>query len=203
VLPDGCIDVVWTEGAGTQVVGANTAAFLVALPAGTRVAGARLRSGAGSAFLGVSAEEVRDVRVPLAAVWGHAGEQMAAVLDEAADPVAALRAAMAARATRAEAPDPLVRAAVARLARPEASVAALAGELAVSERQLRRRVAAAVGYGPKRLARVFRLAHALELARGGGELARVALEAGYGDQAHFTNDCRALAGVPPSLVLAA
>jgi hypothetical protein len=26
VLPDGCIDVVWTQGAHTQLVGANTAA---------------------------------------------------------------------------------------------------------------------------------------------------------------------------------
>jgi hypothetical protein len=34
VLPDGCIDVIWIEGAGTQVVGANTTAFLVSLAPG-------------------------------------------------------------------------------------------------------------------------------------------------------------------------
>ena len=39
VLPDGCVDVVWIEGEGTQLVGANTTAFLVSLPAGTRVVG--------------------------------------------------------------------------------------------------------------------------------------------------------------------
>ena len=203
VLPDGCVDLVWTEGAGTLLVGANTSAFLVSLPAGTRVAGARLRPGAGPAFLGVSGEAVRDARIPLADVWADAGRRVAAALDEGPDPVGGLRAALAARLARAEAPDPLVRAAVARLARPAVSVAAVADELGVSERQLRRRVAVAVGYGPKRLARVFRLARALEAARGGGDLARAAFEAGYADQAHFANDCRALAGAPPSRVLAA
>ena len=71
----------------------------------------------------------------------------------------------------------------------------------MSERQLRRRVSAAVGYGPKRLARVLRLGAALQAARTGRELAEVAIDAGYADQAHFANDCRALAGVPPSWLL--
>ncbi len=42
VVPHGCINVVWTEGAGTQIVGANTTAFLVSVEAGLRVVGARL-----------------------------------------------------------------------------------------------------------------------------------------------------------------
>jgi len=201
VLPDGCIDVVWTEGRATQVVGANTTAFLVALPAGMRVAGARLRPGAAPALLGVDAEAVRDERVPVAVMLGDRGARLAAALDEGPDPVAGLRAGLLAWAARAAPPDPLVRAAVARLARPDALVGRLAGELGVSERQLRRRVVAAVGYGPKRLARVLRLGRALTAARAGDELAHAAIEAGYADQAHFANECRALAGVPPSLVL--
>jgi AraC-like DNA-binding protein len=60
-----------------------------------------------------------------------------------------------------------------------------------------------VGYGPRRLARVFRLGQALQAARTGDELARAAYAAGYADQAHFTHDCRELAGVPPSVLLAA
>ncbi|MEA2191591.1 MAG: hypothetical protein QOI73_1712, partial [Solirubrobacteraceae bacterium] len=61
----------------------------------------------------------------------------------------------------------------------------------------------AVGYGPKRLARVLRLARALDGARTGTALALVAAEAGYTDQAHFAHDCRDLAGVAPSALLAA
>ena len=56
--------------------------------------------------------------------------------------------------------------------------------LGVSERALRRRVTAAVGYGPKRLARVLRLRRALALAGAGSPLADAAYEAGYADQAH-------------------
>ena len=77
----------------------------------------------------------------------------------------------------------------------------LASELGVSGRGLRRRVTAAVGYGPKRLGRVLRLRRALAAARSGDELAQAAFDAGYADQAHFTGDCRELAGVPPSALV--
>jgi transcriptional regulator GlxA family with amidase domain len=97
----------------------------------------------------------------------------------------------------------LVREAVARLREPQVAVAGLAAGLGVSERQLRRRVSAAVGYGPKRLSRVLRLHRALDAARAGDDFARVAFAAGYADQAHFANDCRALAGVTPSVMLSA
>lgn len=203
VVPDGCIDVVWTERAGTQVVGANTTAFVVELAPTTRVAGVRMRPGAAPSLLGIDALALRDGRMTIEAAWGEDGRRLAAALDSAEDPGGALLAALAARAGRAAPPDPLVRAAVARLHDPGVRVAPLARELAVSERQLRRRVEAAVGYGPKRLARVLRLGRALAAARAGSDFGRAAAEAGYADQAHFTHDCRALAGDSPSSVLVA
>jgi AraC-like DNA-binding protein len=202
ILPDGCVDVVWTEGAGTEIVGTNTTAFLVPLAAGRRAAGARLRPGAALALLGVAGEAVRDGRLSIVEVWASEGAQLAAALDEHVDPVEGLRAALLARAARADRPDPLVQTAVGWLTLPDITVAQLADELAVSERHLRRRVTAAIGYGPKQLARVLRLRRALQAARGGENLARAAIEAGYVDQAHFANDCRALAGVPASVLLA-
>ncbi len=203
VLPDGCIDVVWIEDAGTQLVGANTTAFFVSLTAGTRAVGARVRPGAAPSLLAVAGDRVRDARIPLAQVWGDEGACLAAALDESADPAVCLRAALVARATRADRPDPLVSIAVTALGRPAVAIEKLAGELGLSERQLRRRVSRAVGYGPKRLARVLRFGQALAAARRGEGLAQVAYESGYADQAHFTNDCRALAGVPPLALLAA
>jgi len=203
VVPDGCIDIVWTEGAGTQLVGPNTRAFLVPLANRTRVAGVRLHPGAAPSLLGIDAAAVRDARMAIDAVWGDDGLRLAEALDEHEDRGRVLLSALAARAPRAPAPDALVRAAVARLDGPRPDVAALAFELAVSERQLRRRFERAVGYGPKRLARVLRLARALDGARAGTALGRVAAEAGYADQAHFAHDCRELAGVAPSALLAA
>jgi AraC-like DNA-binding protein len=201
VLPDGCIDVIWIEGVGTQLVGANTTAFLISLPPGARVVGARMRPGAAPALLGVSGESVRDLRAPVQAVLDSRRARLAAALDGHRDPLVCLLATLGQWAAEATTPDPIVREAVTRLTRPETRVAALADELGLSERHLRRRVSCAVGYGPKRLARVLRLRRALDAARAGDDLARVAVDAGYADQAHFTNDCRELAGLPPSLVI--
>jgi AraC-like DNA-binding protein len=203
VVPDGCIDIVWTEEAGTIVVGPNTRAFLVSLPPGVRVAGVRLHPGAAPSLLGVSAPALRDGRVAIDSAWGDAGRLLAARLDDAsAGHERLLLSALGARAEGAAAPDPLVQAAVERLGSGRAGVRSMAFELGVSERQLRRRVECAVGYGPKRLGRVLRLTRALAAAYGGEELGRIAFDAGYADQAHFANDCRSLAGVAPSALLA-
>lgn len=201
VLPDGCIDIVWIEGRGMQVVGPNTAAFLVAVPAGVRVTGVRMRPGAGASLLGLDAAGLRDARLPLETVWDDDARRLAEHVEVSPQPLGALLAALAARAPQIAAPDPLVGAAVARLRDPRARVEALAAEFGVGARQLRRRFEAAVGYGPKRLARVLRLQRALQAARSGEELAWAAARAGYADQAHFGHDCRALAGVAPSELL--
>ncbi len=203
VVPDGCIDIVWTEGSGTCVVGPNTRAFLVPLARGVRVAGVRLHPGAAPPLLGVDAAALRDASIAIDELWGDDGKRLAERLDAHGDRGRVLLSALAWRMPAAPAPDPLVRAAVTRLDEPGHEVRALAGELAVSERQLRRRFESAVGYGPKRLARVLRLTRALAAAKAGEELARVAVDAGYADQAHFAHDCRSLAGVPPSALLAA
>jgi AraC-like DNA-binding protein len=201
VLPDGCIDVLYHRGAGSQIVGANTAAFVVPVADDTYMVGARLRPGAAPALLGVAAEALRDQRVGLELVLAGVGARLESALESDRDPVRTLEAWLAQRAAGAELPDPLVGAAVRRLGRRADDVSGLAGELGVSGRGLRRRVTAAVGYGPKRLGRVLRLRRALAAARSGDELARVAFDAGYVDQAHFSGDCRELAGVPPSALV--
>jgi AraC-like DNA-binding protein len=110
-----------------------------------------------------------------------------------ADPHAILLAAVCAPGRPA--PDPLVGAAVTALDRPQARVAAVAAELGVSARQLQRRVADAVGYGPKMLARVLRFRRLQSLPP--SPLVELALAAGYADQAHMTAEVTKLAGVSP------
>jgi AraC-like DNA-binding protein len=201
VLPDGCIDVVWTEGAQTQVVGANTTAFLVPIAHGARVLGARMRPGAAPALLGIDAEAVRDVRAPAAALLGDRARHLDAALQHHEHGVATLEHWLADQAHAARRPDPLVAAAVKRLTVRADDVAGLAEDLGVSGRGLRRRVTAAIGYGPKRLGRVLRLWRALDAARAGDDLARAAFDAGYADQAHFSGECRELAGATPTALL--
>jgi len=201
VLPDGCIDLVWTRASGLRVVGANSVAFVEPLAAGDVAVGLRFRVGAAGALLGIRGEAVRDARLPAGEVCGEAGRRLAEAVEAPAPPdrrLATLQERLVPWSVRAQRPDPLVRAAVARLEAGTAGCAALAHDLGVSERGLRRRVTAAVGYGPKRLDRVLRLGRALFSE---GELARRALDAGYCDQAHFSNECVALAGVTPGRFL--
>ncbi len=202
VLPDGCIDMIWIEGIGAQVVGPNTVAFMATPPAQAHVVGARFRPGAAATLLEIiEPEALRDARPSAEAALGAFGARMEEAMAQARDPLVQLQDLLLQPGASAPKPDPLVQHAVAQLRRPGATVAPLADSLGLSERQLRRRVAAAVGYGPKLLARVFRLERALAQARAGDELARAALEAGYADQSHFSGDCRALAGVSPGRLL--
>ncbi len=60
-------------------------------------------------------------------------------------------------------------------------------------------LAAEVGFGPKRAARVVRVGRAAELLRElpPGGLAGVAQRCGYADQAHLTSEWRSMAGCTP------
>ena len=84
---------------------------------------------------------------------------------------------------------------LSRLAAPGARVAGVAAEVGYSERQLNRRVLAAVGYGPKMLARVARLRRLIALDD--ESLASRALDAGYASQAHMSDEVRRLTGLTP------
>jgi AraC-like DNA-binding protein len=209
ILPDACIDLVHHPEAGLLVAGPDTAARWEPGRTGTTT-GLRLRTGADPRLLGAGADELRDDRVPLEALWGAAARRLEAALAAEPGPAARralLERAVAARARRLAVPlDPLVAEAVARVRRdPSAAVSGLAPALGVSERHLRRRLRPALGYGPKTLARILRFQRLLALAgaRRDGEpgLARLALEAGYADQAHMTAECTRLAGAPPGTVL--
>ena len=83
----------------------------------------------------------------------------------------------------------------ARLLRDPATRAEdVAAEVGLSLRQLRRRCQAVVGYGPKTLQRVLRFRGFVSRVDARPEildLAAIAAEAGYADQAHLTRECGA------------
>jgi AraC-like DNA-binding protein len=199
VLPDGCTDVVWT-GSGLVVAGPATAPVVASIPVGAPVFGVRFRLGAAGAALGLPAEELADRSVPLEAVWDAEIEERVA-----AGGLPELVQQVRRRLRAAERVDPLARAAALGLARPDARVAELGDRLGISERQLRRRFADAVGYGPKTLARVLRFQRFLELASAAPmpDLAGLAFAAGYADQAHLTRECVRLSGRTPAALVAA
>lgn len=191
-MPDGASDVIWCQGHGTTIVGPDTSARAYPRAAGELLIGLRFRPGAGGGGIGVPLDELRDQQVDAREI------DRAFDLDGDLPPAAVLRALLAAAADRR--PDPVVLAAAPRVA--DHGVAALAGELAISERQLRRRFHAAVGYGPGTLARVLRFRRFLALVDSGrDDLAGLAFDAGYADQAHLTRESRRLAGLSPRGVI--
>jgi AraC-like DNA-binding protein len=194
VVPDGCVDVLVSD-AGAVVAGPATRAVDVALAAGTAITALRFRPGHAAAALGVPASALVDCEVALADVLPG---DLARRLIGAADRAAALETAF-----HAGPADPLVDVALPWLVRnPDRPVQALAALLGVSPRQLQRRVAAAVGYPPKTFQRIARLQRLLALARRApAPLARLALDAGFADQAHMTREVHALAGRTPSQLL--
>jgi AraC-like DNA-binding protein len=157
---------------------------------------------------GIPATEFLDVQVPLEEVLGSEAAGLAERLDGARDSegeFTILEGLVASALTEAS-PDPLVLAATRRLGFPGTRVDRLADALGISERQLRRRFHQSVGYGPKTLDRVLRfrrlVAQAQAVSEGDQDLARLAAELGYADQAHMTRDSVRLTGMPPARLAA-
>jgi AraC-like DNA-binding protein len=216
IVPDACADIVWISGRRLVVAGPATGPLLTTVPADGTAVGVRFRVGAAGGALGLPAREVLDAHHPLADVWGRDGAELTERLGDAPDAdsvVATLIAALARRLPPDGGIDPLVRAAAIGAARPRTPIEAVRAGLGIGERQLRRRFDDAVGYGPKTLQRVLRFQRFLALARPAAgvspteaaapDLARLAFEAGYADQAHLTRECRRLGGLPPAALLAA
>ncbi|TLQ43050.1 helix-turn-helix domain-containing protein [Streptomyces marianii] len=193
VLPDGCMDLLWTEGR-LLVAGPDTRAQPLD---GVRAAyaGVRFPPGAAPAFFGVPAHELRDLRVDLTELWpARQVRPLAHRVTDAPDRASALEAVALRHAADSPPPDPLLRA-VAEGLDAGATVAATAAAVGMGARQLHRRSLDAFGYGPKTLARVLRLQRALALVRDGVPYAEAALAAGCSDQAHLAREMRSLTGL--------
>lgn len=204
VLPDGCIDIIW-DGSRLFVAGPDTGPVPMAPPPGTTFVGIRFRPGRAPLALGCPASALRDQRADLADLWGaritrETSDRLAEA--PASQAIRVLESAVRGRMAAAVPSDRVIDGLVTALATPPVPgpghIAALAAQLGVTERSLHRRCSAAVGYGPKTLDRVLRFRRTLDLASAGASLGMAAISAGYADQAHFSRECRRLAGQSPS-----
>jgi AraC-like DNA-binding protein len=195
VVPDACSDLIVSERGEAVLAGPTALVALHELAPGTHLRGMRLRTEALGTALRLPGPEVRDRTLPLPALLPdrlarRAAEQVwAGRFPEALDPAPA---------------DPRVRYAVRRLWPGGTGVAAVAGELGVTERQLRRLLLAHAGLGPKAVQRIGRFQRFLRVAERGhpvGPLADLAAAVGYADQAHLAREVRALAGLAPNALL--
>lgn len=209
-VPNGSAELVCELGSVPRVVGPQTGPTEETLAPGTTVVGVRFRPGAAPSLLGVPASELIDLTVEGGELWGASavalGEQVATA-GAPIDAAAALERAILARVgTQTADPDPIAAEVARRLLPWRADeVTSLTSALSISERQLRRRCRAAIGLAPKVLHRMLRFQGFLALTQGRGgqgpELARLAAEAGYADQAHLTREAVRLAGRTPRALL--
>lgn len=188
--------------------GGRQKVFRKTIRCGHTVVFARLRLGAGSAVLGVTAGEMAGRLVDLDLLWGASAtarlrEQLAGDPERAP---AILEAAITARFTaNARARNDVALRAAARMADGSASsIQTIAGDLGISERHLRRVFREAVGVSPKEFAKLTRFRRALRAATTNATAtwAAIAASAGYYDQAHLIAEFRAIAGVTPPTLLA-
>jgi AraC-like DNA-binding protein len=175
---------------------------------GQRTVTARLHLGAHEPVLGVPASAIAGGIVALEDLWGGAAtRRLFDRLGDARDTVGAaaiLESAIAERLAIADG-----RRAHAQLALDAAerltstNVNAVAVDLRVSERHLRRVFRETVGVSPKTFARLARFRRALRAAREDAHAswASIAAAAGYYDQAHLIAEFRAIAGVTPRALL--
>jgi AraC-like DNA-binding protein len=211
-IPTGAVELTCRLGRLPTVRGPATAPDTDTLPPGSTVIGVRLHPGAAAAVLGLPTAALRDTVVEVDELWGSAGRRLAETINEAAgatDALAVVQGHLLARSRAVEPPDPLVGAAVRQIRR-HVPLPEVRNTLDISERQLRRRCAAAVGLAPKTLHRVLRFQQFVALTQRdlglgtgtvAGTIATLAAQVGYADEAHLHRECLRLTGQTPRAFL--
>lgn len=207
VIPDGCADIIWVDDAPPVVVGPMTAPVRSWPSPGSRIVGVRLRPGMAGVVLREACESLTDRNVPLAALWGDRvartfASASAFYAPESHIDVSGVVAVLGDDIASLPTGDIAVLHAIDWLRRyPRGRQSSLVREVGLSERQLRRRFVSAVGYGPKTFQRVTRVQHCLATMQSRREhradLATLAVEMGFVDQAHMTRELRHFTGRTP------
>ncbi len=198
VLPDTCVDFVFSHGRGLQVVGTMTRALVVD-PGKDGFVGVRFRAGTIGALLKMPLTELTDRSVRLQDIWGapgraleeqlrnaHGQEQMIRILQTRIEPAAAL--------------SPVHRAINYLVTRAEhVSLEETCRVAGLSARQFRRRCLEETGVTPKHLARISRFRRAWSNIGSQRKIdwATVAVESGYYDQAHLIHEFQKFSGNTP------
>jgi AraC-like DNA-binding protein len=164
--------------------------------------GVQFRPGGAAAFFGGDTAALQNQTVLLDTFWGAFARELHERLQAVKEVGARLRlleSLLTSRLDSARAPDRRVDAALTVLHRdPTATRVGPAQDASgLGTTRFIQRFHAEVGLTPKRYARVLRLTTLLRLipAEGARDLAGLAAEVGYADQAHLAHDFRALTGL--------
>ncbi|GAA3233580.1 helix-turn-helix domain-containing protein [Nonomuraea helvata] len=186
-----------------QIAGVIRGGFSYTMRASGRVIGTRFRPGGFRPFLGGPVSQLTGRFVEIGDMYGRAGATLVEQVLAEADAPAAI--ALIERFLLSLGPerDPVAEEVAALVAMAEDDVSVtrvdeLAARSGRSVRSLQRLFRDYVGIGPKWVIRRFRLHEAAERIHQGLDLATLAAELGYTDQAHLTRDFTAAVGMPPA-----
>jgi AraC-like DNA-binding protein len=206
-LPDGRTVLVFRVLAGGRhgdvaVKGPRTRALFKHSSGVTRALMISFKPGWSASLFGVAANTLTDRIVRLEELWGRPGVELYDALAEARSVpqmLGCLSHAIAHRMGDTFEPSSarLARQAVRMLEADQVRVESVADRLGVSSRHLRRAFNETIGIGPKQFARSVRIQRAVSMAASSNDWARIAMDAGYYDQAHLIADFRDLIGLTP------
>ncbi|HEY0838777.1 MAG TPA: AraC family transcriptional regulator [Vulgatibacter sp.] len=217
VLPTGAVHLVLRFGGpplrvdghslGHEIVGGSrTEAYVREVSWSTGSVGAQLAPGAACAVLGLPAVELADRHTALADLWGQEAHEWRERIAAEASPAKRLDRFEQLLASRiSTGPERMIGWAVGEIAKGT-DIGRIVEASGFSHRHFLSIFRREVGLAPKRFARVVRFQRSIEVlskAEGGASLAEVAHAAGYADQAHFTREFTAMAGLPPGRYRAA
>jgi AraC-like DNA-binding protein len=209
VLPDNCIDILWHDSDPLGgVAGMMTRAIHVPFARPVRTLAVRFKPGAAAYFFDMPLHELADLHPSLADLWGASWAGRCAdalwsapLADRAA--LGALERLLLARLRLSQRRTGLVEHALAaiELSHGNVRIEHLAASLGVSRQHVSSLFRAQVGLSAKLFARVCRFQRASALFKQldvrGTDMAAMALDLGYYDQAHMIHEFRALSGSTP------
>jgi AraC-like DNA-binding protein len=203
VVPDGCVDLLWRDGA-LRVAGPDITAAMPTLEPGATIIGARFQPGAARNWLELPISEIVGLQIDLSELWGREADEISDRIGEAEtnEERSALLQGELLRLMPEKGEPARDAAAVFNLMQQDAAETGTKISIALdlldtSERTLRRRSYEHFGYGPKTLDRILRFQRLMSLARASprATLAGLAYEIGYADQAHLSREVRDLTGL--------
>lgn len=198
VLPDTCMDLVFSRSTGLRLVGSMTRALVVE-SSDDSIIGVRLRAGAARSLIGLPVKTMRDELLPACDVWGKRGR----VLEEQLRDAMSIREAMQILESALVPAVPLSpsQKAVAYLAANGGRVRldSVTDSTGLGARQFRRCCLEETGLSPKYLARISRFREACSRIAQSKRVdwPGVALDSGYYDQAHLINEFHEFSGLTP------
>jgi AraC-like DNA-binding protein len=202
ILPDGCIDLLFynrgSQMVDARVVGAMTRFHDVSLRGGESILGVRFQPGMAGTCLPCDLPSLNDTTARLTEVAGRTARLLLQHLARCTSIEARIEALGSRLVMQPKVTD--VQQAIAQVVRNrgDMTVVDFAGAAGLGDRQLRRACLRHSGLGPKQLSRILRFRHASKLLRQGAEnLAGLAVDCGYYDQAHMIREFRLLAGTSP------